>query len=70
MEFEQALRNDPVIIDYLNVEGEDRWSAVGATDSLRVLVVSYTLRGERIRPVTAWDANKQLREMYFREKGS
>ena len=67
-EFEQAMRNDPIVIDSLNVEGEDRWSVLGATDSLRVLVLCYTLQDVKIRPVTAWAANKRLRELYFRHK--
>ena len=67
-EFEQAIRNGQIIVDYLNVEGEDRWSALGATDSLRVLVLSYTVREERIRAVTAWAAGSGLRERYFRQK--
>jgi uncharacterized DUF497 family protein len=67
-EFEQAMRNDPLIIDYSNVNSEDRWSALGMTDTLRILLLCYTVRGERVRPVTAWPANKRLREAYFRRK--
>lgn len=57
-------------IDVRDESGEDRWYALGATEKLRVLFLVCTYRGDRIRPVTAWDANKKLRELYFRGKGA
>jgi hypothetical protein len=68
-EFEQAMLNDPIIIDFANEAGEDRWYGLGATDRLRVLFLVFTYRQERIRPITGWDAGKKLRELYFRRKG-
>ena len=69
-EFEQAMGHSPMVIDVRDERGEDRWYALGATRNLRVLFMVYTYRGERIRPVTAWDASKRLRELYFRVKGA
>ncbi|MGA2074830.1 MAG: BrnT family toxin [Terriglobia bacterium] len=68
-EFEQAMRHDPIIIDFSDESGEERWYALGATDRLRVLFLVFAFRGERIRPITGWDAGKKLRELYFRNKG-
>ncbi len=68
-EFEQAMRHDPIIIDFADETGEERWYALGATDRLRVLFLVFTFCDERIRPITGWDANKKLRELYFRKKG-
>jgi uncharacterized DUF497 family protein len=51
---EEAFANEPAIVDYEFLEQEDRWSAVGASNSLRVLVIVFTVRGERIRPITGW----------------
>ena len=68
-EFEQAMRHDPMIVDLRDETGEERWYALGATDRLRVLFLVFTYRGERIRPITGWDAGKRLRELYFRQKG-
>ena len=68
-EFEQAMLNDPIIIDFTDETGEERWYALGATDRLRVLFLVFTYRGERIRPITGWDAGKRLRELYFRKRG-
>ena len=38
--------------------------------NLRVLFLVFTYRGERIRPITGWDAGKKLREAYFRREPS
>lgn len=69
-EFEQAISSDPLFIEFSDESGEERWYAVGATESLRILYLVFTLRGERVRPVTGWDANKKLQEAYFRSKGN
>jgi uncharacterized DUF497 family protein len=69
-EFEQAMRSDPMFVDFSDEGGEERWYAVGGTESFRVLSVVFTFRGERVRPITGWDANKKLREAYFRSKGN
>ena len=68
-EFEQAMLHDPIIIDFADETGEERWYALGATDRLRVLFLVFTYREERIRPITGWDADKKLRELYFQKKG-
>lgn len=68
-EFEQAMRNDPVLFDYDNVEGEDRWTGIGATDALRTLIVSSTIRHGRIRAITAFDAGKQRAREFWERKG-
>ena len=68
-EFEQAMQLDPIIVDFSDETGEERWYALGATDRLRVLFLVFAYRGERIRPITGWDAGKKLRELYFRKKG-
>ncbi len=69
-EFEQAMANDPILVDFSDESGEERWYALGATDTLRVLFLVFTYNGERIRPVTAWNAGRKLREAYFRRKGT
>ncbi|MGH9435831.1 MAG: BrnT family toxin [Terriglobia bacterium] len=68
-DFEEAMSNDPILGDFENESGEARWIALGATGTLRVLVLIFTYRGERIRPVTGWDAGRRLREVYFHRKG-
>jgi uncharacterized protein len=51
-EFVEAMRNDPILFDYENVDGEDRWTGLGSTDRLRILMVAFTIREGRIRAVT------------------
>jgi uncharacterized DUF497 family protein len=67
-EFEQAMTNDPVFVDFHDESGEERGYTLGATDSLRVLFLVFMYRGERVRPITGWDAGKPLREAYFHRK--
>ncbi|HXJ93864.1 MAG TPA: BrnT family toxin [Terriglobia bacterium] len=69
-EFEEAMANDPILVDFNDESGEDRWYALGATNGLRVLFMVFTHRAERVRPITAWSAGRALREAYFRRKGT
>jgi uncharacterized protein len=68
-EVEQAFRNDPVDIDFEVVDGEDRWTLIGHSDELRILLVAWTMRGDSIRVVTARTATKKYREAYLIAKG-
>ena len=69
-EAEQALLNDPFDLGYEIADGEERWTSIGHTDSLRVLVLVWTLRGEEIvRMITAREATIMARRAYFRERG-
>ena len=67
-EFEQAMTHDPVFVDFYDGTGEERWYALGATGRLRVLFLVFTFRGERLRPITGWNAEKRMREAYFQSK--
>jgi len=69
-EAEQALRNHPFDLEYQVVGGEQRWTSLGQTDGLRILLVVWTLRGDVVRVVTARSASKQLRQAYLRHKGA
>ena len=64
------VTNRPIIVDFSNESGEERWFAVGATDNVRILYLIYAFRGDRIRPITGWDASKKMRESYFQAKRS
>jgi uncharacterized DUF497 family protein len=69
-EAEQALRNEPFDLGYEIRRGEDRWTTIGHTDDLRVLLVVWTLRvDEAVRVITAREAAKSARRVYLREKG-
>jgi uncharacterized DUF497 family protein len=48
---------------------EERLSSAGATNSGRWLVLVTTLRDDKIRVVTAYEAPKHLVAMCLRQKG-
>jgi uncharacterized DUF497 family protein len=50
------------------VEGEERFSTVGPTNSGRWLLVVTTMRGPKVRVVTAFNATRRLIEFYLEEK--
>ena len=56
VEFEQVMRSDPVDLDSDVIDGEERYRSIGLTSGGRLLLVVYTLRKGKIRPVTAFPA--------------
>jgi uncharacterized DUF497 family protein len=48
--------------------GGERAQELGHTNAGRVLFVVRTARGERTRPVTAFDANRKTRAVYQRRR--
>jgi len=68
-EAEQAIRNDPLDMNYEVIDGEERWTALGHTDEYRVLLVVWTLRTDAVRIVTARAAGRRGRDAYLRAKG-
>ena len=46
-EVEQVFANESAELAYENFDGEPRWTVVGHTDALRVLLVVWTSRGGR-----------------------
>jgi uncharacterized DUF497 family protein len=68
-EAREALMNDPVETDYDVAEDEERWTSIGHTNKLRILKLVWTLRGERVRVVTAVEATKGEAREYLRVKG-
>ena len=68
-EVAQVFANGPADREYRHVKGEDRYTILGHTDNLRVLLVVWTDRNGMVRPVTAREAGKRVRGDYFREAG-
>ena len=67
-EVEQMFRNNPREIDHDVIGGENRWTSVGHTDLLRVLVAVWTERGETTRVITAYTAPRRPRLAYLKWK--
>jgi uncharacterized DUF497 family protein len=68
-EAEQAILNDPLDLNYEVIDGEELWTALGHTDSFRVLLLVWTVRREALRIVTARAVGKRARDTYLRAKG-
>jgi hypothetical protein len=58
-EVEQAYANDPLDLEFRVVDGEDRYT-----------ILALTMRGDAIRPVTAFDAGRSMCQAYLKSKGS
>jgi uncharacterized DUF497 family protein len=48
---------------------QQRWVAVGATRTGRILNIVFAIRGEAIRPITGWPADKETVALYFKPSG-
>jgi uncharacterized protein len=67
-EAEEAMKNEPTDLGYDVVEDEPRWTVVGHTNLIRVLVITWTMRDGQVRIITAWQAPRKLRSDYLRFK--
>jgi uncharacterized DUF497 family protein len=68
-EVSQVFANEASDLRYEVVDSEERWTSVGRTDALRILVVVWTMRGESVRIVTAFEAGRRLAAEYVMERG-
>ena len=48
----------------IDAQGEQRFITLGMSSLERILIVVWTLRGERIRLISAWKANQPQRRRY------
>jgi uncharacterized DUF497 family protein len=62
-EFEQAFKHPRVEERYIE-KGEQRIWALGKTDAGRYLTLVYTVRGNRLRAVTAYTTKRKYRKIY------
>jgi uncharacterized protein len=67
-EAEEVILGDPLDIGFDLVDGEERWSYLGETNDGRILWVTITLRGKRMRVVTAFEPEKHWKVFYLDEK--
>jgi hypothetical protein len=65
-ESEQVFFNRPLVaaVDDLHSETELRHHALGQTDAGRLLFVAYTLRGDKVRIISARDMTGRERKEY------
>jgi uncharacterized DUF497 family protein len=67
---EDVLSGNHFLMEYQMEGFEQRWVAVGATRVGRVLNIVFAVRGEAMRRITGWAADKETVELYIREWGS
>ena len=67
-EAEEVILGDPLDVGFDLVDGEERWSYVGETNDGRILWITITLRGNRMRVVTAFEPEKHWKVLYLEEK--
>lgn len=65
-ECEQGFLSEPLLVawDERHSQLEERWAALGRTFEGRGLLVVFTVRGERIRPISARDMSRRERQRY------
>jgi uncharacterized DUF497 family protein len=67
IEVEEAVERPHAIIPAKAVAGEKRWTLFGTSAAGRYLVVVFTIRDKRLRPVTAYAMNRRERRIYAPE---
>ncbi len=67
-EAEEVILGEPVELGFEVVDCEDRWPYISETSQGRVLRVVMTLRGERVRVVTAFEPPNASKAIYLRRK--
>jgi uncharacterized DUF497 family protein len=63
-EAEQVFLNRPVVATGARTDAEARWFAFGRTDGNRLLTVVFTIRGPRLRVVSARPMSRAERRKY------
>lgn len=66
LEAEQVFFNTPLLagVDLAHSQKESRFYALGQTDEGRELFVAFTMRGRRLRVVSARDMSRKERRAY------
>jgi uncharacterized DUF497 family protein len=70
-EYEQVFFNEPLVSaeDAPHSLDKPRWAGWGRTAEGRALALVFTLRGDRIRPLSARDMNRKERRRYAEIEG-
>jgi len=66
---EDVLTGNHILLEYQMEENEQRWVAVGATRTGRILSIVFAVRREAIRPITGWTADKETAALYLEQWG-
>jgi uncharacterized DUF497 family protein len=64
---EDVLSGNHILLEYQTEGDEQRWVAVGATRAGRIINIVFSLRGEAMRPITGWDADKATVDLFAQQ---
>ncbi len=70
LDAEDILAGDQILTEYQVEGGEQRWIAVGATRTGRILSIVFAIRYDTLRPITGWAADKETVGEFLKERGS
>ena len=66
---EDVLSGNHILLEYQMEGNEQRWIAVGATRTGQILNIVFAVRGEAMRPITGWAADKDAADLYLEQWG-
>ena len=58
-----------MLLEYQADGDEPRWVAVGTTRTGRTLMIVFAIRDEAVRPITGWEADKEIADLFAKEWG-
>lgn len=66
-ECEEVFFNRPILVaeNRIHSETENRFYLLGQTDTKRKLFISFTIRGKKIRVISARDMSKRERKVFY-----
>ncbi len=69
-ECEEVFLGEPLLLaeDIKHSQKEKRYYSLGISDEGRKLFISFTIRGHKIRPISARDMSKKERKIYADSK--
>jgi len=69
LDAEDVLSGNHILLEYQMEGNEQRWIAVGASRTGRILNIVFAVRREAIRPITGWDADKETAALFLEQWG-
>ena len=68
-EIEECFFNFTLVSpDITHSQNEERFNLLGETDSLKILFITFTIRSQKIRAVSARAADKREKQLYEKTK--
>jgi uncharacterized protein len=64
VEFEEVILGDPLDLEFQVENSEERYKALGMTETGRLLIGVWTPRDGRVRAVTAYDAGAAYKKLF------